>query len=83
MQTYSSEPLTVLGRMNVNVRYNGYVGNHSLLVVKDKVSYLFERDWFSVIRIEWANIMALTVEKPVSVECLVKKLPNVYLVLLS
>ena len=78
LQTYSSETLTVLGQMMVNVTYNGYVGNHSLLVVKDKVSYLIERDWFSVIRIEWVNIMALTEEKPVSVECLVKKLLNVF-----
>ena len=63
MQTYSSEPLTVLGQMMVNVRYNGYVGNHFLLVMKDKGSNLIERDWYRVIRIDWANIKELAVEK--------------------
>ena len=78
LQTYSSEPFTVLGQMKVSVSYNGYDGNHSLLVVKDKSSNLIGRDWLNVIRIDWASIKALAVGKLVSVDRLVKKYPNVF-----
>ena len=52
LQTYSSEPLTVLGQMKVKVSYQGYKGTHSLLVVQGNGSNLMGRDWLRVIHID-------------------------------
>ena len=73
LQTYSSEPLTVLGQMKVKVSYQGYKGTHSLLVVQGNGSNLLGRDWLRLIHIDWASIKALAFGKPVAVDYLVEK----------
>ena len=42
--TYSSEPLTVLGQLSVQVCCKDYMDTHSLLVVKGDGSNLIGRD---------------------------------------
>ena len=59
LHTYSAEPLTVLGQMSVEVKYNHYVGTHNLTVVKGKGSSLLGRDWLKMIHIDWASIKAV------------------------
>ena len=74
---YSSEPLTVLGQMMVEVHHNGYVGTLPLLAVRDKGSSLMGRDWLSVIRIDWASIKVLALGKPPAMDSL-QKYPDVF-----
>ena len=56
LQTYSQEPLSVMGQVDAAVEYNGQNGTLPLLVVKDNGPPLFGRDWMSVIRVNWAKI---------------------------
>ena len=77
LYTYSSEPLTVLGQLSVQVCYNGYVGTHPLVVVKGNGSNLMGRDWLSVIRLDWASIKAVTFGRP-TLDNLVKRYSEVF-----
>ena len=56
LQTYSQEPLSVMGQVDVVVEYNGQNATLPLLVVKGNGPPLFGCDWMSVIRVNWAKI---------------------------
>ena len=56
LQTYTAEPLHVLGTQEVQVRYGNYVGKHNLYVIKGNGPSLFGRDWLSKIIIDWQNL---------------------------
>ena len=53
---YTAEPIRVVGQINVQVNYKGYVGNHDLHVVEGNGPTLLGRDWLSRIQIDWASI---------------------------
>jgi len=56
LQTYTSESLSVLGTMEVQVRYGSYVGKHTLYVVNGNGPTLFGREWLMKIRLNWQNL---------------------------
>lgn len=56
LRTYTSDPITVVGKMSVEVKYNGYKGRHTLYVVEGSGPTLVGRDWLEKIRLDWANI---------------------------
>lgn len=56
LQTYSKEPLPVLGQIKVRAEYAGQEAKLPLLIVKGDGPPLMGRDWLSVIRINWHEI---------------------------
>ena len=75
LHTYSAEPLTVLGQMSVEVKYNHYVGTHTLTVVKGKGSSLLGRDWLKMIHIDWASIKAV---EPTAIDDMMLKYSDIF-----
>ena len=55
LHTYSAEPLSVIGTMEVQVRYANYVGTHTLFIVSGNGPTLFGRDWLMHIRLDWVG----------------------------
>ena len=76
--TYSLEPITVLGQLPVEVKYNDYVGTHTLFVVKGNGSNLLGRDWLQEIRLDWASIKAIALGWPVATEELITEYAGVF-----
>ena len=56
LHTYSAEPLSVIGTMEVQVRYANYVGTHTLFIVSGNGPTLFGRDWLMHIRLDWSSL---------------------------
>ena len=56
LQTYSKEPLPVVGARDVFVQYEGQSATLPLIVVKGNGPTLLGRNWLGVIRINWCNI---------------------------
>jgi hypothetical protein len=56
LSTYTAEPIRVMGKINVQVKYKGYVGNHDLHIIEGNGPTLLGRDWLSRIQIDWASI---------------------------
>ena len=56
LQTYSKEPLPVVGARDVFVQYEGQSATLPLIVVKGNGPMLLGRNWLGVIRINWCNI---------------------------
>ena len=53
LQTYSRETIPFVGVRNVNVEYNGQLGQLPLVIVKGWGATLLGRDWLSQIRLDW------------------------------
>ena len=60
LSTYTAQPIQVLGKMHMSVRYQGYVGWHDLYVVEGVGPSLFGRDWLARIKIDWAEVKAIS-----------------------
>ena len=56
LQSYSKEPIPVVGCCNVNVEYNGQTADVPLLIVQGSGPTLLGRDWLSQIRLDWKQI---------------------------
>ena len=56
LQTYSRETIPVVGVRNVNVEYNGQLGQFPLAIVEGSGPTLLGRDWLSQIRLDWRQI---------------------------
>ena len=56
LQTYSKEPLPVVGAQNVQVYYEGQSASLPLIVVKGDGPTLLGRNWLGTIRIDWCKI---------------------------
>ena len=56
LRTYTAEPITVLGRLQVRVKYKKYKGSHDLIVVQGSGPSLLGRDWLSCIQLDWAEM---------------------------
>ena len=55
LQTYSKEPITVVGSVNVQVSYKGQTAHLPLVVVKGDGPTLLGRFWLSKIRLKWSK----------------------------
>ena len=75
LRTYSNEPLSVVGKCNVNVEYNGQVGPYSRLIVEGSGPTLLGRDWLSGIRLDWSQIHR--VHSP-SLQSVLDRYPSVF-----
>ena len=56
LQTYSKEPLIVLGTIEVTVEYESQKVTLPLVVVKGGGPILFGRNWLRAIKLNWSNI---------------------------
>ena len=56
LQTYSKEPLPVLGCVYVNIEYQGQTGRFPLVVVEGFGKTLMGRDWLCLIQLDWRSI---------------------------
>lgn len=79
LQTYTEESLSVLGTMEVEVRYGSYVGKHILYVVKGSGPSLFGRDWLISIRLDWQNMGVTNIQsKPIALKEVLDKYSVVF-----
>ena len=62
LQTYTAEPLAVLGTMEVQVKYGNYIGKHVLYVVNRNCPTLLGWDWLMTIKLDWHNLGVATVQ---------------------
>ena len=56
LQTYSKEPIGVVGDAEVKVAYEGQTGTLPLVIVKGEGPTLLGRNWLSQIRLTWSKI---------------------------
>ena len=63
LHTYTAESLSVVGTLDVQVRYANYVGKHTLFVVSGNGPTLFGQDWLMHIRLDWSSLCVATVQK--------------------
>lgn len=56
LQTYSKEPIPVVGGTEVQVAYEGQTAKLPLVVVKGEGPTLMGRNWLSQIRLNWSQI---------------------------
>ncbi len=56
LQTYSKEPLNIVGALQVHVEYDGQTAQLTLIIVKGDGPTLLGRDWLSAIRLDWPQI---------------------------
>ena len=60
LQTYSGEPLTILGMMDAKIVYNDQSFILPLIVVKGHGPSLFGRSWLKRIKLNWPSIYVVT-----------------------
>ena len=63
LQTYTAEALSVLGTIEVQVKYGKYVGKHNLFVVNGNGPTLFGRDWLMDITLDWSSLGVANVQQ--------------------
>ncbi len=56
LQTYSKEPLVVMGSFDVEVVYDNKKVTLPLVVVQGNGPLLFGRNWLNAIKLNWSNI---------------------------
>ena len=57
--TYTDEPLDVMGRMEVKVKYESQEARLPLLVVTGEGPSLLGQDWLQQIQLDWREIYSL------------------------
>lgn len=63
LKTYSGEPITPCGKLDVTVELNGQKSNLPLYVIEKGGPPLFGRSWLRSIRLDWAEIHAVSGSK--------------------
>lgn len=63
LKTYSGEVLTLKGRFQVPVRYNGQEATLPLVVVAGEKPALLGRNWMRILKLDWGSLFAITGEK--------------------
>jgi len=64
LHTYTGEKLTVLGQVNVIVKYNDQSLSLPVIVVSGTGPNLMGRDWLKHIKLNWAQLCAVSVPTP-------------------
>ena len=79
LKTYTGEQIPVKGTLKVDVEYEQQrCSQLSLLVVHGSGPCLLGRDWLSVLRLDWRNILQATVHPTTTFDERVKHLPQRY-----
>ena len=79
LRTYTSEPIAVVGQLRVEVKHNGYVGQHHLYVVEGDGPTLIGRDWLTKLKLDWASVKTLSrTETKSGLDELLEKFPRVF-----
>ena len=79
LRTYTAEPISLVGKMAVEVKHNCYTGQHDLYVVEGSGPSLIGRDWLSKIRLDWASIRAIADSETSSeIDSLLQRYPQVF-----
>ena len=79
LSTYTSEPIPVLGVMNVRVKYASYSGIHPLYIVPGDGPTLLGRDWLQSIRLNWSDLrIANVLSSPLALKPLLQKYKEVF-----
>ena len=73
LRTYSGEPLSVLGVMNVEVQYKQQRESLKLTIVSGKGPSLLGRDWLQHLKLDWGEIKALASHTEGSLDYLIEK----------
>ena len=60
LHTYTADPIQVLRRLRVKVKYKSYVGWHDLYVVEGVGPSLLGRDWLTKVKLDWAEVRAIS-----------------------
>ena len=55
-QTYSKDPITVVGSTDVNIVYQGQTTTQPMVVIKGDGPTLLRRNWLTNIRLNWESI---------------------------
>ena len=56
LQTYTVQPMKVLGELHVNVKYGTHDGIHELFVVEGSGPNLMGRSWLFYIQLDWQSL---------------------------
>ena len=79
LRTYMVIEIPVLGQLTVDVKYGDYEGALTLYVGEGKGLCLLGKDWLQYIRLDWANIRAVYLNKGQNkVNNLIQKYPKVF-----
>ena len=79
LQTYTAEALSVLGTLEVQVKYGNYEGKHNLFVVSGNGPTLFGRDWLMDIRLDWSSLGVANIQqKPLTLKGLLTTYSDVF-----
>lgn len=74
LKTYGDQTLPVLGKIQVDVRYEGQSYSLPMVVVRGKGVSLFGRDWMKHIRLDWKAIKKVHVD----IESVLKRYQEVF-----
>ena len=66
LRTYTGEAMSVLGKMEVKVKYQDQSHDVTLMVVKGDGPNLFGRDWLQYFQLDWKTIGIATLDKDLS-----------------
>ena len=66
LRTYTGEAMSVLGEMEVKVKYQDQSHDVTLMVVKGDGPNLFRRDWLQYFQLDWKTIGIATLDKDLS-----------------
>ena len=61
LRSVTSEPVPLLGKLTVRVKYREYVGKHILYVVGGNAPCLLGLDWLQKICLNWSSIRTMSV----------------------
>ena len=64
LRTYTTQQITVLSQIDVEVLYQLYCGKHTLTIVSGDGPAVLGRDWLQHIRLDWANIGVVSAQAP-------------------
>ena len=79
LRTYMAKEMPVLGQLTVDMKYGDYEGTLTLYVFEGSGPCLLGRDWLQYIRLDWANIRAVYLNKSQNkVNILIQKYPEVF-----
>ena len=71
LRTSNNETIEHVGRLNCDVNYDGQSAQLSALIVKGDTMPLLGRDWITVLKLDWANIFASSVNERSSVKSVI------------